>query len=239
MNENEEIEIDLFRIWEIVCVHWKSLVALIGAGLIIAVLITTFLIPKKYTAEAKLIIVQNSSTDNTQMTYNDIQTSQKLVNTYSEILKSEAISDDVIRNLRLAQEGIDHQVYLDMVEIDSVNDTEVIDISVTSLDPQESADIANEIVSVFQRKIVTIMNIENVTVLNSAKVPEEPSSPSRIRNGLIGAAMGLMVDVVIIVVMLLQDQNVKTEEELKKIFDYPIIGMIPDMESGTRGNQQA
>ena len=24
MNENEEIEIDLFRIWEIVCVHWKS-----------------------------------------------------------------------------------------------------------------------------------------------------------------------------------------------------------------------
>ena len=107
-----------------------------------------------------MIIVQNSSTDNTQMTYNDIQTSQKLVNTYSEILKSEAISDDVIRNLRLAQEGIDHQVYLDMVEIDSVNDTEVIEISVTSFDPQESADIANEIVSVFQRKIVTIMNIE-------------------------------------------------------------------------------
>ena len=237
MNENDEIEIDLSRVFEIVKKHFKPFALIILSVSIVAALITLFLIPKKYTAEAKLIIVQKSNPDSQQISYNDLQTSQKLVNTYSEILKSEAVSDEVIRNLKLSQDGIDHKAYLDMVNISSVKDTEVIKISVETKDPEQSAKIANEIVSVFRRKIVTIMNIENVTVLNSAKVPEQKSSPSNVKNTMIGFLLGCVIDGCIVMYLLLNDRNIRTEEELKQIFDYPIIGLIPELNMNAGGNE--
>lgn len=236
MYEKDEIEIDLSRVFEIVKKHFKPFALIILAASIVAALITLFLIPKKYTAEAKLIIVQKSNPDSQQISYNDLQTSQKLVNTYSEILKSEAVSDEVIRNLKLSQDGIDHKAYLDMVNISSVKDTEVIKISVETKDPEQSAKIANEIVSVFQRKIVNIMNIENVTVLNSAKVPEQKSSPSNVKNTMIGFLLGCVIDGCIVMYLLLNDRNIRTEEELKQIFDYPIIGLIPELNMNAGGN---
>ncbi|RGR76718.1 hypothetical protein DWY25_00055 [Holdemania filiformis] len=237
MNEKEEIEIDLSRVIDIIKKHFNLFVIIILIASIIAALITMFLIPKKYTAEAKLIIVQKSNPDSQQISYNDIQTSQKLVNTYSEILKSEAVSDEVIKNLELDVKNIDHSSYLKMVNISSIKDTEVIKISVETQEPKLSAEIANEIVLVFQKKIATIMNIENVTVLNSAKVPEQKSSPSNFKNILIGFLLGCIIDGCFVIYFLLNDRNIRTEEELKKIFNYPIIGLIPDMSHGTGGTE--
>lgn len=230
MNENDEIEIDLSRVFEIIKKHFKLFALIILATSAVAALVTLFLIPKKYTAETKLIIVQKSNPDSQQISYNDLQTSQKLVNTYSEILKSEAISDEVIQNLKL--DDLDTEGYQKIVKISSVKDTEVITVAVTSKDSKEAATIANEVVRVFQDKIYSIMNIENVTVLNSAKVPEKKSSPSTMRNTLVGFLLGCVIDGCIVVYLLLNDRNIRTEEEMKQIFDYPIIGLIPDMNTG-------
>ncbi|BFL36279.1 YveK family protein [Holdemania massiliensis] len=230
MNENDEIEIDLSRVFEIIKKHFKLFALIILATSAVAALVTLFLIPKKYTAETKLIIVQKSNPDSQQISYNDLQTSQKLVNTYSEILKSEAISDEVIQNLKL--DDLDTEGYQKIVKISSVKDTEVITVAVTSKDSKEAATIANEVVRVFQDKIYSIMNIENVTVLNSAKVPEKKSSPSTMRNTLVGFLLGCVIDGCIVVYLLLNDRNIRTEEEMKQIFDYPIIGLIPDMNAG-------
>ena len=52
MYENDEIEIDLSRVFEIVKKHFKPFVLIILATSIVAALVTLFLISKKYTAEA-------------------------------------------------------------------------------------------------------------------------------------------------------------------------------------------
>ena len=140
MNENDEIEIDLSRVFEIIKKHFKLFALIILATSAVAALVTLFLIPKKYTAETKLIIVQKSNPDSQQISYNDLQTSQKLVNTYSEILKSEAISDEVIQNLKL--DDLDTEGYQKIVKISSVKDTEVITVAVTSKDSKEAVMLA-------------------------------------------------------------------------------------------------
>ena len=80
------------------------------------------------------------------------------------------------------------------------------------------------------------MNIENVTVLNSAKVPEQKSSPSNVKNTMIGFLLGCVIDGCIVMYLLLNDRNIRTEEELKQIFDYPIIGLIPELNMNAGGN---
>ena len=84
--------------------------------------------------------------------------------------------------------------------------------------------------NVFEEKIFDIMQIENVTTLTEAKIPQKKSGPSTLKNTAIGLVLGLLICAGITVFILLTDTKVKTEEEVKRIFDYPIIGSIPDFE---------
>ena len=234
MDENTfEEEIDLLQIFEIIKQKLSLFILICMIFCTAALCITKFVMKEEFTATAKLIIVQKSNSSSSQQnyTYSDQQLSQKLANTYSQIIMSEAISDPVISNLDLYDKyGIGSGTYNNIVKVSSANNTEVINVSVTTNEPQLSADIANEITSVFEEKIYDIMQIENVTTLTNAKVPERKSGPSTVKNTLIGALIGLLICSIIVVISLFTDTKVKTEEEVKKIFDYPIIGSIPDFE---------
>ena len=234
MNEHDyEEEIDLTQIFEIIREKLILFILICMVCCTIALCITKFVMKEEYTATAKLIVVQKSDSASAQQnyTYSDLQLSQKLAATYSQIIMSEAISDPVITNLNLYDKyQIDSEKYGKIVKVSSANNTEVMNIEVTTNDPQLSADIANEVVDVFEEKIYDIMQIENVTTLTDAKVPQKKSGPSTLKNMAIGGILGLLFCAGIVVLQLFTDTKVKTEEEVKKIFDYPIIGSIPDFE---------
>ena len=234
MSEHDnEYEIDLLQVWEIIKEKLILFILICMVTCTIALCITKFLMKEEFTATAKMIVVQKSDSASAQQnyTYSDLQLSQKLAATYSQIIMSEAISDPVISNLNLYDlYQIDSEKYGKIVKVSSANNTEVMNIDVTTNDPQLSTDIANEIVDVFEDKIYDIMQIENVTTLTDAKVPQKKSGPSTLRNTVIGGIIGLLICGVITILQLFTDTKVKTEEEVKKIFDYPIIGSIPDFE---------
>ena len=234
MSEHDnEYEIDLLQVWEIIKEKLILFILICMVTCTIALCITKFLMKEEFTATAKMIVVQKSDSASAQQnyTYSDLQLSQKLAATYSQIIMSEAISDPVISNLNLYDlYQIDSEKYGKIVKVPSANNTEVMNIDVTTNDPQLSTDIANEVVDVFEDKIYDIMQIENVTTLTDAKVPQKKSGPSTLKNTAIGGIIGLLICGVITILQLFTDTKVKTEEEVKKIFDYPIIGSIPDFE---------
>ncbi len=234
MNEHDyEEEIDLSQIFEIIREKLILFILICMVTCTVALCATKFLMKEEFTATAKLIVVQKSNSSSAQQnyTYSDMQLSQKLASTYSQIIMSEAISDPVISNLNLFDKyEIDSEKYEKIVKVSSANNTEVMNVEVTTNDPALSAEIANEVVSVFEDKIYDIMQIENVTTLTDAKVPTKKSGPSTVKNTAIGGILGLLICAAITVIQLFTDTKVKTEEEVKKIFDYPIIGSIPDFE---------
>lgn len=230
MNDNDVLEIDLLQVFKEIK---KNLLLFISICLITCAAgyaVSSFLIPKKYEATAKIIIVKEENGSNSAVTYNDIQLSQKLASTYKQILMSEAISDEVIDNLNLNESyGIDTEAYGKIVSINAADSTEVMNITTKTTDPKLSADIANEIVDVFISKIYDIMEVQNVTILNGAKVPTKKTSPSNMKSAMIGGLIGAMICALITLIKILTDTKVKTEEEVKQIFtDVPVIGMIPD-----------
>lgn len=234
MNEKDyEYEIDLMQVFEIIKQKLILSILICMVTCTVALCVTKFVMKEEFTATAKMIVVQKSDSASSQQnyTYSDLQLSQKLASTYSQIIMSEAISDPVISNLDLYNKyGIDSERYSKIVKVSSANNTEVMNITVTTTDPVLSADIANEVCSVFEEKIYDIMQIENVTTLTDAKVPTRKSAPSTMRNTAIGGLIGLVICGIITIIQLFTDTKVKTEDEVKKIFDYPIIGSIPDFE---------
>ena len=237
MHYEDNDTIDLLKLFEIVMKNIVWFIIVIVLCGTVAYAGTTLLIDKTYSATATVIIVQNNNSNASQaVTYNDVQLSQKLVSTYTQILQSEAIGDSVVANLDLYDKyEIDTEKLNKMVEVKAASNTEVMNITATTKDPKLSADIANEMVSVFKKKIFDIMSVENVTVLNSAKIPTKPSGPSILKNTAIGMMIGAVLCGIYAVIVLLTDTKVKTEEDVKKIFDYPVIGIIPEFKVEERG----
>lgn len=230
-NKDDFVEIDLIRILEIVRNEILIILAIFVVCCTAGYAYGRFFVEDKYTATAKMIVLQDSESNaNSNYTSSDQAFAQKLVNTYSQIIMSDAIADPVISNLDLLNKyGISSAGYKNIVSVSSADNTEVINVSVTTSDPVLSTDIANEVVNVFEEKIYSIMKIENVTTLTSAKVPTSRSS-SNTRSISIGAAVAAIISIIIVLIIYFTDTKVKSEEEVKQIFDYPIIGNIPEFQ---------
>lgn len=228
-NENYEMEIDLLKLFGVIKKVWHYCVAIVLLFMIVAFGVTKIFIPKSYEADAKIIVVsKNDNAANPSISYTDLQLNQKLVATYTQIIMSERISDMVIQNLG---NKLTTRNYNSMVKVTAQQNTEIMKITVNSQDPVFSSELANEIVNVFLSEINNIMPVENVSILNSAKVPMDPVGPSALMNTAIGGVLGIMMSGLLCMYVLFTDRKVKEVDDLKGVLDYPVIGSIPFVSS--------
>ncbi len=69
--------------------------------------------------------------------------------------------------------------------------------------------------------------VGDVTVVQSATVPEEPIAPKKLMNKLAGAAIGLIVGIALAVVSENMDTSIGTIEDVEQVVRLPVIGVIP------------
>ena len=93
--ESTEYEINLKEIFHMLQKRWALITGVTVAALIISVIVSFFILTPIYEASTTMIVSYKQNQESV-MTYNDLQTSQKLVATYTEIVKSERVSDTVI-----------------------------------------------------------------------------------------------------------------------------------------------
>ena len=161
------------------------------------------------------------------MTYNDLTMSQKLVNTYSEIIKSRSISEAVIKqlNLDLTAEELSKKI-----TVSKVNDTEIIRIKVSDTNPETATLLTNTIADVFKKEIKNIMEIDNVSTIDTAQVPECHVKPNKIMNMAIAGVFGMMVSVGLAFILEFLDRTLKIPTDVERQLGLPLIGAIPDIE---------
>lgn len=235
MENDYQYEIDIMQIFKAIKKVFIPCAIICMITTISAYFITKTMLTPVYSATGKIIVVQKADTQNPTLSYNDVQLSQKLVNTYREILKSERISDLVLIELGL---NYGSGAYNSMVTVSAANNTEVINVKVDSIYPNEASLMANTIISTFQKEIYSIMSVENVSVLNWAKTPKQPSSPNLINNLIVGLLVGIALSGCVVTYVLLKDNNIKTEEQFRTVLEYPIIGIIPDFKSDSNRTEK-
>ena len=81
-----------------------------------------------YKSSTSIVLISESQTGAT-LTYNDVSLNQNLVSTYSEIIKSRRVLNQVIDNLSL---DYSYSNLSNNVEVSSVTGTQIIKISVSS-----------------------------------------------------------------------------------------------------------
>jgi capsular exopolysaccharide synthesis family protein len=74
-----------------------------------------------------------------------------------------------------------------------------------------------------------------VQLVAAARVPLSPSSPRVSRNVLVGALLGLLIGVGMLILMERYDQRIRDPEELQDIYGVPLLGIIPESRTIARG----
>lgn len=187
--------------------------------------ISYYLLDKEYETFTTLIVgkPKDYKGDNS-IEYNDLILNQRLVSTYGEIVKMRVVADKVINNLNLP---ISYNQFGQKVSVNLVKDTEIIKLKVVDKDPVLATEIANETARVFMDSVVDIMLVENVQVIDEAQVPMNPISPRPVLNMAIAGVLGLMLGVFIAFLLEFLDDTIKTEKDIEKNLDLPVIGTIP------------
>ena len=221
---------------ELFSMFWNKKMEIVFITLIlmvVGIIYSYFYITPVYTAKTDLVLVQSSSTvsqtGDSAITSTDITMNSKLVSTYSELIKRNAVFGQVASNLNISDE--EAEKIKNNISVNSAKDTEIIEIKVTNEDPNKAADVANEIAKVFSEKIVEIYNISNIYLLDRAQAPENPSNVNHMKDIVIFAFIGLVISAAYVLVANMLDNTIKTEEDIEKISGLVVLTSIPDYET--------
>lgn len=216
MDLREILQIIYKRLWFIILV---TLVCIISSGII-----SFFVLDSIYEASTTLMVSKTRDDQSSNLQYNDILMNQKLVKTYSEIVKSNRVLEKVIEQLDLDMTTGDLR---DKIQVSSVSDTEIIRIAVQDKDPNFATELANSIAVVFMGEIGSIMKMDNVQFIDPAKVPIDPVKPRPFLNIAIAAVLGVMISVFIVFLVEYFDNTVKTVDDVENKLGLPVLGSIP------------
>ena len=222
--------IDLLEVLNAVRQHLLAVilttVILAGAGFGVS----KFLITPQYEASA-LMIVNTRQDTTSNVTSDQINSATKLVSTYSIILKSDTVLNQVIQNLGLS---LDYQHLAERVTVSAVDDTQVMKVTVTSDNPEWARQVCEQITQISPDVILEAVEAGSVKVISNASISPKPVSPNVSRNTALGAVAGLVISVGIVFLMVLLDNKINNEEDVSKYLDLTVVGVIPEYEGGKR-----
>lgn len=224
---------------QLVNIFWNKrlhVISIVLIFLIIGTVYTFLFVTPKYKSYTSLVLARSESTkenetDTSTITQTDITLNQKLVSTYSELVKSKNVLREVIKNLNINES---EENLKDNITVSAVKDTELIQITVTNYYPDRASDIANEIAKVFTKKVGEIYNINNVYIVDEAERANTPYNINHIKDIAIFIAIGLIVSVVYVLISNLLDTTVKSAEDIEKELGVVSLASIPLLKDDTK-----
>lgn len=213
----------------VVRASWALLLlgVLVGAGLAAGV---SVMLRPEYTATTELFVSTNGSSDLAQAVQGSQYTTQKVAS-YAQLLTSKELATAVVEDLQLDMRP---QALAKQISAKVVQDTTILDVSVTDPSPQRAQDIASSIDSEFRIMVSRLettpgqASAVRVSVVATPELPTSPSSPKLIPNTALGVVVGLLLAAALAVVRDRLDTTVKDDGVAAQTAGAPVIGHIPE-----------
>lgn len=218
---DDTVEIDLSQLFHQIKKNIRLIVISMLLVAVIAFLFTTFFVDKKYASQARIYITPKVTEEGT-VDYSSLTSGNLMVNNYMSILKGE----NLLRNVSEAI-GTDFSIVNSSLSVSNDANTQIITIKSTTDDPELSKAIVEQTVSSFQSDMQELLNIQNLVVIDSAKVNSSPVSPNVKMNTLIGALIGAMLSGGYVFIMFILDKRLRNKKEAEEYLGIPVLAEIP------------
>jgi capsular exopolysaccharide synthesis family protein len=192
-----------------------------------------------YVAKAKVFIGPRTITPgNVSGALEELTFSREFMASYVELMKSRPLAERVVEKASLPftpTQLIDH------IETRLVTDTRIIEVSVSDNDAGRAERTANTLVETFVTEDIEDFGggagVE-ATVLEPALRPTVPVSPKPLRDGLLGAALGLALGIGAAFLIEQLDTRLRSREDVERTMaPLPVLAAIPTESANLRGRK--
>ena len=224
--ESKEIELDVISLFKTL---WRRKFSILSTALIFALAAlgySTFVAKKTYQSTSRIYVVSRQNQENNALTNQDLQAGSYLVKDYREIILSQNVLSQAIEELKLDMTPGEPSK---KVSVAVPTDTRILSITASDADPKEAARIANGLKDVAAEKIIAVTKVSDVTTLDEAVVPQNPSSPNIKRNVLLGFVVGGVFISALVILSEVLDDRVKKPEDVEEVMGVTLIGVIPSI----------
>jgi len=220
--EQQEQELDLLEIIRMLFMRWYLIVASVFVVTVVTFIYAYVILDDVYKAETSMVVLVQTEG---QTDAANFQFGQRLVDTYTELAKSNRVVSQIKDELNLSYS---ENTIRDMMSVSGVRDTIVIKLSVESTNRIEAANIANTAVNVMRTVSQEFEGFDNIEVLDSASVPTSPSGPNRLLYLAIGIVLGGMIGVFGVFLIEFMDKSIKNTKDIESKLNLRVLGVIPD-----------
>ncbi|WP_147566378.1 YveK family protein [Clostridium tyrobutyricum] len=221
--ENEEMTLDLQDFFYIIKKRLKLIVLITLACAVITGLVSVFLIKPTYEASSSIIV--GKPTNNIKTDNNDVMMYQNLVKTYAQIAQSDSVAKATLNKLN---ENITLDQFQKMVSVTPQEGTQILTIKADSKYPNEAAKVVDTMASSFISESKKVFPTGgDIQIMDRAQIPNKPVKPKKTLNVAIAFFLGLIVSVGISFLLEYQDNTIKTEDDIDRYLELPVIGIIP------------
>ncbi len=174
-----------------------------------------------YRSNTTIVLVGESKEGYSQ---SDSQLNQNLIGTYSEIIKSRKVLSQVIENLKLKMSV---EELSNNITTTSVEDTEIIQITVANANAKDAKKITDEVAKVFSEEIQDIYNLENVAIIDKAELSKNPYNINYVKDNVIYFIVAFVLSFGIVFIMYYFDTSIKSSEVVEEKLGLTVIGVVP------------
>lgn len=184
---------------------------------------TKFLTIPMYKSSTTVILGSNQ--EGTGITQSDISINNNLVSTYAEIITSRRVLEQVQKELN---ESYTYKELASEISVSSINNTQIIKITVEDNNALNAKIIANLVAKVFTVEVPELYNLDNVHILDVAIEEDEPYNINVAKSSIIGGLLGLVLSSGILFVIYYFDRTAKSVEQVEEVLQMPILGSVEE-----------
>ena len=228
LRDNDEMEIDLLQLFYALKKKiWFILAAMIiGGGL--AGAYSKFLITPQYSSTSMMYIL---SKETTLTSLADLQIGSQLTEDYKVIVNSRPVLGEVIDSLAL---DMSYEQLLAKISIGNPTDTRILTVTVTDPDPYRAKAIVDCVAETASDYIGEIMEMIPPKIIENGTVATRKTSPSNGKNAVLGALAGMVLVCGVIVIQVIMNDTVRTEEDVERYLGLTVLASVPLREGEER-----
>ena len=226
-----EEEISLMELFDIVRDHLWSFVLSTVIGALVAFLAVQFLVTPLYSSSTQLLVNQGT-TDEQPIQYNQIQSNVQLINTYRDIVLADSTLTEV--NSQLGNSYTISELR-DAISVDQQPNSQAFTISAKMPSPEAAQVVTSTVEQVFESQVKEAYrtNDPDIFVLTPATFNPNPVSPNKKLYLLVGGLLGLMLSAGYHLVRELLDTTVNKTTDVDQL-GLICLGEISRIDSKTR-----
>ena len=226
--EQDTLELSFRKIKNALRRYWILMLALTLVFAILGFLYSQFLVTPKYQASVNMIVQTNNvETVDTSVSNEYVNSAKNLAKTYSRILNSSKVQNQVINEL-----GLDMSSYAlkKLAIAEPVTDSQIVRVTVTTEDAALSRSIADAYLRLGPEALNDLVEAGKCNQVSGVEVKKDAIRPGMKRTVALMGLVGLALSFAFALFREMQNHFIVSTDDIKDLLDLPVLGVIPNLE---------